>query len=99
MTENGHSRGKVPLEIWAQLREHLTTWAIGGTLIIVTGFTPEEWLARLFESIDLPRVNFDVRIILVLLGVTIVAGDASPSWPGTCLSSSRTKLVKALSPR
>ena len=61
---------------WHGLREHLTTWAIGGILIGLTGFTPEEWLAKLFEFTHLPAMGFDVRIILVLAGVGLVTGNA-----------------------
>lgn len=61
---------------WHRLREHLTTWAIGGILIGLTGFTPEEWLAKLFEATHLPPFGFDIRVILVLAGVSLVAGNA-----------------------
>jgi len=36
------------------LREYATHAAIGGAILMLTGFAPEEWLARLGDRLRLP---------------------------------------------
>src|SRR5205085_916949 len=61
-------------------REYFTHWVVGGLFILVTGLAPEHWLAHLVESLHMPEhlVHlwpglFDIRAVLVLIGVALVS--------------------------
>ncbi len=64
-------------------REYLTHWAIAGTIIALTGFAPEHWIADLLSHLSIPESlrdgwllrAFDFRIGLVAVGVAVVAWD------------------------
>lgn len=61
---------------WHALREHATHWAVGGAILALTGFAPEEWLARTVDAMHLPAnalhlwgAGIDPRIIAVIAGM------------------------------
>jgi adenylate cyclase len=64
-------------------REYLTHWVIAGTIIALTGFAPEHWVADLFGHLAIPESlrggwllhAFDVRIGLVAIGVAVISWD------------------------
>ncbi len=65
--------------VWHALREHATFWVIGGMLLAVTGFAPEEWLARAVEGLHVPdnvlhlwAAGVDVRVVPIAVGVAII---------------------------
>jgi len=66
--------------VWHTLREHVTFWVIGGILLAVTGFAPEEWLARAVDGLHAPEsvlhlwaAGVDVRVVPIAIGVAVVA--------------------------
>jgi TolB-like protein/Tfp pilus assembly protein PilF len=60
-----------------RVREHLSHAVIGGTVILLTGFAPEHWVAEALHSVRLPGwfSGFDLRLAIVSLGVAIIVGD------------------------
>ncbi len=63
-------------------REYLTDWAIAGTVIALTGFSPDHWFADLVGHLAIPEnirqswpAALDIRIVLVAVGVAIIAWD------------------------
>jgi pimeloyl-ACP methyl ester carboxylesterase len=58
---------------------NLTTWAVVGTIVALTGFGPEHWFAAMFRY--LPPVErlwpawLDIRVVIVCIGVAIVVAD------------------------
>jgi adenylate cyclase len=64
-------------------REYLTHWLIAGTIIALTGFAPEHWIADLFSHLAIPESlrngwllhAFDFRLGLVAVGVAIISWD------------------------
>jgi adenylate cyclase len=69
-------RGK---QVFSSIRGQVSGWIITGSIIAFTGFTPQEWTARvvrLFPTIEanwLPAL--DLRLVLVGLGTAIVVGS------------------------
>jgi len=64
------------------VREYLTHWAIAGAVFTTTGFAPEHWFADLYEHLSIPEATrhvwlhgFDVRIVLVGIGIALIAWD------------------------
>ncbi len=64
--------------LWHGLREHATHWVIGGSLLAVTGFAPEEWLAHTVHGLHIPEnvlhlwaAGVDVRIVAVMVGMSV----------------------------
>src|SRR5712692_6867548 len=41
--------------IWVGIAKNLTSWAIVGTIIAVTGFGPEHWFAATFNYFRVPE--------------------------------------------
>ena len=71
-----------PKHLLRTLREYVTHWVIGGACIVLTGFVPEEWAARLAHWLGLPEqfevawpAGIDPRMAVVTLGVAIIVGD------------------------
>jgi len=62
--------------------EHLTWLSVCGLVAVVTGFTPEEWVAHLAEKLRVSGAvdghwpqYLDVRAVLVAVGVGIIVTD------------------------
>ena len=63
-------------------REHVTHWAVGGACLVLTGFAPEEWTARLVHWLGITEhlqaawpASIDPRMAVVTLGTAIIVGD------------------------
>lgn len=63
-------------------REYLTHWVVAGVILTLTGFSPDHWVAGLFNRLSIPAsvrhgwlAAFDVRVALVAIGVAIIAWD------------------------
>jgi len=65
----------------AVAKEYLTHWTVAGSVVVLTGFGPEHWFADLIGHLALPESlrhglqGFDLRIVLVAVGVAIIAWD------------------------
>jgi TolB-like protein len=63
----------------SKVREHVSGWIVTGVIVAATGFTPQEWTARLFRFFPTIYVGWlsglDLRLVLVALGVAIVVGS------------------------
>lgn len=63
------------------LKEKVSGGIIAGLFFVLTGFGPEEWFRRLFESLRLPEYvagslkSFDPRLGLVGIGVILIGVD------------------------
>lgn len=64
-------------------REYLTSWAIAGVTLTLTGFTPDLWVANALRLLKLPGdsglalpAGLDLRVLLVGTGVALVTGNA-----------------------
>jgi adenylate cyclase len=66
--------------LWEKTREHASNAAIGGGILVLTGFTPEHWAAELMHVVP-ERVrafwpsHLDGRLLVLTAGVAIVVGD------------------------
>jgi adenylate cyclase len=66
--------------LWEMTREHASNAAIGGGILVLTGFTPEHWVAELMHVVP-ERVRafwpsyLDGRLLVLTAGVSIVVGD------------------------
>lgn len=66
--------------LWEKTREHASNAAIGGGILVLTGFTPEHWVAELMHAVP-ERVRafwpsyLDGRLLVLTAGVVIVVGD------------------------
>ncbi len=67
---------------WIAFARNLTSWAVVGTIIALTGFGPEHWFAEAFRYVQLPASVgqiwpswLDVRAVIVCVGVAIVVAD------------------------
>jgi adenylate cyclase len=64
-------------------REYLTNAVIAGTIVALTGFAPEHWVADLLSHLAIPENlrdgwllrTFDFRLGFVAIGVAIIAWD------------------------
>jgi hypothetical protein len=62
------------------MREHAVHWVVGGVLLSLTGFVPEEWVARTVHGLRMPdsilhlwSAGVDVRVVPIAIGVSVVA--------------------------
>ncbi len=69
--------------LWSKVREHASNAFIGGLVLVLTGLTPEHWMAHALQAIHLPEglssswpSSLDPRLILFALGITIIVADA-----------------------
>jgi TolB-like protein len=68
--------------VWEKAREHATNAFIGGSILVLTGFTPEHWVAEIFHKLHLPEgltrwaSGVDLRVALVGLGIAVMVVDA-----------------------
>ena len=66
--------------LWEKTREHASNAAIGGGILVLTGFTPEHWAAELIHVVP-ERVRafwpsyIDWRLLVLTAGVAIVVAD------------------------
>ncbi len=74
---------RIPRHLWAMLRERVSEWFIGGVLLALTGFAPQEFIARLIRYIAAPervghlsRLALDARPVIVFVGIAIIVADA-----------------------
>jgi len=72
------------------VREYATHWAIGGVLIALTGFAPEEWLGRALDALRIPssalhlwNAGIDIRLLPICVGVAFIVGNALWRRAGT----------------
>ena len=63
-------------QLFSRIRGQVSGWIVTGSIIAITGFTPQEWTARLvrfFPTIEAGWLSgLDLRLVLVALGTTIV---------------------------
>ena len=63
-------------QFFSKIRGQVSGWIVTGSIIAITGFTPQEWaarLVRLFPAIETEWLSgLDLRLVLVGLGTTIV---------------------------
>ncbi len=54
-----HGQGRTGLKgrIWEKAREHASNAIIGGSILVLTGFTPEHWVAELLQSLHLSNAR------------------------------------------
>lgn len=64
------------------LRGPVSGWVVAGIFIAVTGFAPQEWIARFVHHVAAPAdvrrllpLALDVRVAIVLIGIAIIVGD------------------------
>src|SRR5664279_4214351 len=75
-----HSNLSILGRLWEKTREHASNAAIGGGILVLTGFTPEHWAAELMHVVP-ERVRafwpsyLDGRLLVLTAGVAIVVGD------------------------
>jgi adenylate cyclase len=65
---------------WEKIREHASNAAIGGGILVLTGFTPEHWAAELMQVVperarEIWPSQVDGRLLVLTAGVAIVVGD------------------------
>lgn len=65
--------------VWHTLREHAIGWVVGGAILSLTGFAPEEWLARGAQGLHIPEdalhlwaAGVDPRVVAVVAGMTFI---------------------------
>lgn len=70
-------------DLWAKAREHASNAFVGGLVLVLTGLTPEHWMAHALQAIHLPEglslswlAGLDLRLVLFALGITIIVADA-----------------------
>jgi adenylate cyclase len=68
--------------LWETARVHASTAFVGGLVLVLTGFTPEHWVAYVFHASYLPEGLFsrwpsglDPRLVVVALGIAIIVAD------------------------
>ena len=81
MSNEDRSSGRAA-HVWETARVHASTAFVGGLVLVLTGFTPEHWVANAFHALQLPEGLFsrwpsslDPRLIVVLLGIAIIVAD------------------------
>ena len=79
-----HSQGAKPGfmgRVWENAREHASNAVVGGAILVVTGFTPEHWVAEILHALHLSDVRsqlpsvIDGRLLVLSVGVAIIVGD------------------------
>jgi pimeloyl-ACP methyl ester carboxylesterase len=70
------------VKLWKMTREYVTHAAIGGAVLLLTGFVPEEFLVHLLSDVHVSEgavhlwsIGIDVRIVAVIVGMCIIVGD------------------------
>jgi hypothetical protein len=72
--------GREGRPLWHALREHAVHWVVGGVLLSLTGFVPEEWVAHTVHGLHMPdsilhqwSAGVNVRVVPIAIGVAAVA--------------------------
>jgi TolB-like protein len=74
-------RVRIIPRVWEKTREHATNAIIGGGILVLTGFTPEHWVADVLQRLHLSNVRsfwptfLDGRLLVLSAGVAIIVGD------------------------
>jgi len=81
--KEGRTPRRLPKHLWAMLRERVSEWFIGGVLLALTGFAPQEFIARVVRYVATPervghlsRLALDARPVIVFVGIAIIVADA-----------------------
>ena len=67
--------------LWGKTREHATNAVVGGGILVLTGFTPEHWVAEVLHRLHLSDLRaswpsfIDGRLFVLTLGVAVIVGD------------------------
>lgn len=67
--------------LWEKTREHASNAVVGGAILVLTGFTPEHWVAEVLHRLRLSGVAsfwpwfIDGRLFVLTLGVAVIVGD------------------------
>lgn len=81
MTEQHASKAGLFGRFWAKIREHASNAVVGGGILVLTGFTPEHWVAEILQKFHLADVRsfwpavIDGRLVVLTVGVAIIVGD------------------------
>src|SRR6516162_8638719 len=73
--------GRLIRPIWVSAAKNVTSWAVVGTVVALTGFGPEHWFAAAFRYFEMPQAGLvwpgwvDIRALIVSVGVAIVVAD------------------------
>src|SRR5665213_2393866 len=79
-----HSQGAKPGfmgRVWENAREHASNAVVGGAILVVTGFTPEHWVAEILHALHLSEVRshlpsiIDGRLLVLSVGVAVIVAD------------------------
>src|SRR3954451_10949629 len=76
-------KGRGLAHVFGKAREHATNAVIGGSILVLTGFTPEHWVAEAFHKLHLPADALSVwpaslgfRLVVVSIVIAIIVGDS-----------------------
>lgn len=81
MTQAQGGKSGLMGRVWEKIREHASNAIVGGCILVLTGFTPEHWVAEILNSLHLSDVGLfwppfiDGRLFVLSLGVAIIVGD------------------------
>jgi pimeloyl-ACP methyl ester carboxylesterase len=78
--ENNVNQGSGRL--WHIARDYATHALVGGSILLLTGFVPEEFLAHVVREAHIPAdflhlwsTGIDIRVAAVVVGMSIIVGD------------------------
>jgi len=81
MTEQHANEAGLLARLWEKIREHASNAVVGGAILVLTGFTPEHWVAEILRKLNLSDVRsfwpafVDGRLVVLTAGVVIIVGD------------------------
>lgn len=81
MTEANAGKAGMIGRLWEKTREHASNAVVGGGILVLTGFTPEHWVAEILHRLRLPDVRsfwpsfVDGRLFVLSVGVAVIVGD------------------------
>jgi hypothetical protein len=72
--------GDLALVRWGKASLHtigsyISHWLAAGAILVISGFTPDHWVARIAQGLYDAWNDIDGRFAVVLIGVTIIVGD------------------------
>ncbi|MEZ0192345.1 hypothetical protein AB9X41_24515 [Ralstonia solanacearum] len=80
--KDGRTLQRIPRHLWAMVRARVSEWLVGGVLLAITGFAPQEFIARLIRNIAAPeRVGHWSRLALDARPVIVVSADVKLTHP------------------
>jgi len=66
-------------QLFGKIRAQVSGWIVTGSIVAITGFTPQEWTARLFRLFPAIESGWlsgvDLRLVLVALATAIVVSS------------------------